>query len=52
MLGFQVIAISGFAMLAGTARPRVQYAGTILAAIGEFVQFHPSFVLLYRIDLY
>lgn len=34
MLGFQVVAIAGFAMLAGTDRPRIQYAGTVLAAIG------------------
>jgi MFS family permease len=35
MLGFQVVGIAGFAMLAGTDRPRIQYAGTILAAIGQ-----------------
>lgn len=38
MLGFQLIAIAGFSMLAGTAKPRVQYAGTILAAIGIYPQ--------------
>jgi MFS family permease len=34
MLAFQVIAITGFAMLAGTSKPSVQYGGTVLAAIG------------------
>lgn len=38
MLGFQVVAITGFAMLASTSRPRIQYAGTILAAIGIYPQ--------------
>ena len=38
MLGFQLIAIAGFSMLAATAKPRVQYAGTILAAIGIYPQ--------------
>ncbi|KAL5323649.1 hypothetical protein ACEPPN_008189 [Leptodophora sp. 'Broadleaf-Isolate-01'] len=38
MLGFQVVAIAGFAMLAGTDRPRIQYAGTVLAAIGIYPQ--------------
>lgn len=38
MLGFQLIAIAGFSMLAATARPRVQYAGTVLAAIGIYPQ--------------
>jgi MFS family permease len=38
MLAFQLIAIAGFSMLAGTAKPRVQYAGTILAAIGIYPQ--------------
>jgi cyanate permease len=35
LLGFQLIAIVGFAMLAGTGRPRIQYAGTVLAATGR-----------------
>lgn len=39
LLGFQVVAIVGFAMLAGTGKASVQYAGTVLAAIGEF-QYH------------
>jgi len=34
MLGFQVIGITGFAMLAGTDKPSIQYGGTVLAAIG------------------
>jgi cyanate permease len=34
MLGFQVIGITGFAMLAGTDKPSTQYGGTVLAAIG------------------
>ena len=38
MLAFQLIAIAGFSMLAATAKPRVQYAGTILAAIGIYPQ--------------
>ena len=38
MLGFQVIAITGFAMLAGTSKPSIQYAGTVLAAIGIYPQ--------------
>ncbi|CAL3968966.1 unnamed protein product [Diplocarpon coronariae] len=38
MLGFQVIAITGFAMLAGTDKPHVQYAGAVLAAVGIYPQ--------------
>ncbi|PVH75554.1 MFS general substrate transporter [Cadophora sp. DSE1049] len=38
ILGFQVVAIAGFAMLAGTDKPRIQYAGTVLAAIGIYPQ--------------
>lgn len=38
MLGFQLVAIAGFSMLAATARPNVQYAGTVLAAIGIYPQ--------------
>ncbi|KAJ8117011.1 hypothetical protein OPT61_g1696 [Boeremia exigua] len=38
MLGFQLIAIAGFTMLAATARPNVQYAGTVFAAIGIYPQ--------------
>lgn len=39
MCGFQIIAIAGFAMLAGTGKAKIQYAGTVLAAIGM-----PSFL--------
>ncbi len=35
LLGFQLVAIAGFAMLAATANPSVQYTGTVLAAIGK-----------------
>jgi hypothetical protein len=38
LLGSQVIAISGFALLAGSGKPSVQYAGTVLAAIGIYPQ--------------
>jgi len=38
MLGFQLVAIAGFSMLAATAKPNVQYAGTVLAAIGIYPQ--------------
>jgi cyanate permease len=34
MLGFQIVAIAGFALLVSTSTPRLQYTGTILAAIG------------------
>lgn len=37
MLGFQVIAILGFAMLAGSGQPGVQYAGTVFAAMGTSI---------------
>jgi cyanate permease len=35
LLGFQLIAIVGFAMLAGTSKARIQYVGTVLAATGQ-----------------
>lgn len=35
MLGFQVVAIAGFSLLAGSSRSSVQYAGTVLAAVGK-----------------
>jgi hypothetical protein len=38
LLGCQVIAITGFALLAGSGKPSVQYAGTVLAAIGIYPQ--------------
>ncbi|KAK0702467.1 high-affinity nicotinic acid transporter [Apiosordaria backusii] len=36
MIPFQLIALAGFAMLISTDAPGVQYAGTVLAAIGIF----------------
>ncbi|KAH8723651.1 high-affinity nicotinic acid transporter [Phaeosphaeriaceae sp. PMI808] len=38
LMGFQLVAIVGFSMLAATAKPRVQYTGTVLAAIGIYPQ--------------
>ncbi|KAF1913026.1 major facilitator superfamily domain-containing protein [Ampelomyces quisqualis] len=38
LMGFQLIAIAGFSMLAATGRPSVQYGGTVLAAIGIYPQ--------------
>jgi hypothetical protein len=38
LLGFQLVAIAGFAMLAATSKPSIQYAGTVLAAIGIYPQ--------------
>ncbi|KAI8941695.1 hypothetical protein NX059_002905 [Plenodomus lindquistii] len=38
MLAFQLIGIAGFSMLIATPRPSVQYAGTVLAAIGIYPQ--------------
>jgi cyanate permease len=38
LLAFQVVAIAGFAMLAASGKPRIQYAGTVLAAIGIYPQ--------------
>lgn len=34
LLGFQVVAVAGFALLAGSGNASVQYTGTVLAAIG------------------
>ena len=34
LLGFQLVAVAGFSLLAGSANASVQYAGTVLAAIG------------------
>ena len=48
LLGFQLVAIAGFAMLAATSRPAVQYAGTVLAAIGELLAF--SFQIVHKIQ--
>ncbi|KAH7024886.1 high-affinity nicotinic acid transporter [Microdochium trichocladiopsis] len=38
LLGFQLVGILGFALLAGTANSSIQYAGTVLAAIGIYPQ--------------
>jgi cyanate permease len=35
MLGFQLVAILGFALLAGSGTPHIQYTGTVFAAIGR-----------------
>lgn len=35
LLGFQLVAIAGFAMLAGSGNASVQYTGTVFAAIGK-----------------
>lgn len=38
LMGFQLIGIAGFSMLVATKKPSIQYAGTILAAIGIYPQ--------------
>jgi hypothetical protein len=38
LLGFQLVAIVGFALLVSTARPKIQYTGTVFAAIGIYPQ--------------
>lgn len=38
LMGFQLIAIAGFSMLAATSAPSIQYGGTVLAAIGIYPQ--------------
>lgn len=38
LMGFQLVAILGFGMLAGSAKASIQYAGTVLAAIGIYPQ--------------
>lgn len=35
LLGFQLVAILGFGLLAGSGRSEIQYAGTVFAAIGK-----------------
>jgi MFS family permease len=35
MLGFQLVAILGFALLAGSGKSEIQYTGTVFAAIGK-----------------
>ena len=39
LMGFQLIAILGFALLAGSGKPHIQYTGTVFAAIGNASQF-------------
>lgn len=38
LLGFQLVAILGVALLAASARPAVQYTGTVVAAVGIYPQ--------------
>jgi hypothetical protein len=38
LLGFQLIAILGFALLAGSGKAHIQYTGTVFAAIGIYPQ--------------
>lgn len=38
LLGFQLVAIAGFAMLAATGSSSVQYVGTVFAAVGIYPQ--------------
>lgn len=38
LLGFQLVAILGFALLAGSGSSEIQYAGTVFAAIGKKTQ--------------
>ncbi|KAF7518257.1 hypothetical protein G7054_g13519 [Neopestalotiopsis clavispora] len=38
LLGFQIVGIAGFSLLAGSGKPAIQYAGTVLAAIGIYPQ--------------
>lgn len=38
MLGFQLVAILGFALLVGTSTPHIQYIGTVFAAIGNLLE--------------
>ncbi|RYP21007.1 hypothetical protein DL767_009348 [Monosporascus sp. MG133] len=38
LLGFQVVAIVGFALLASTSNPTIQYTGLVLAASGIYPQ--------------
>ncbi|KAK5659061.1 hypothetical protein OQA88_1148 [Cercophora sp. LCS_1] len=38
LLGFQLVAIAGFSMLAAAGNASIQYAGTVLAAIGIYPQ--------------
>jgi hypothetical protein len=38
LLAFQLIGIAGFSMLLASPKPNIQYAGTVLAAIGIYPQ--------------
>ncbi|KAI1204387.1 high-affinity nicotinic acid transporter [Annulohypoxylon truncatum] len=38
LLGFQLVAILGLAMLAASVNPTIQYAGTVFAAVGIYPQ--------------
>ncbi|KAF2119112.1 high-affinity nicotinic acid transporter [Lophiotrema nucula] len=38
LMGFQLVAILGFALLAGSGNSKVQYTGTVFAAIGIYPQ--------------
>jgi cyanate permease len=35
LMGFQLVAILGFALLAGSGKSEIQYTGTVFAAIGK-----------------
>jgi cyanate permease len=39
LLGFQLVGIVGFSLLAGSGTASVQYTGTVLAAIGKLAPF-------------
>jgi cyanate permease len=49
MLGFQLIAVTGFAMLAGSDKSHIQYGGTVLAAIGRcnYIALIPNHALTF-----
>ena len=38
LLGFELVAISGFVILITSETPHVQYTGTFLAAIGQYIE--------------
>lgn len=42
LLGFQLVGILGFAMLAGSGKPHIQYTGTVFAAIGMSISTSSS----------
>jgi hypothetical protein len=45
LLGFQLVAILGFGMLAGSGKSHIQYTGTVFAAIGEYY-LHKGYVYM------